>query len=865
MFFTVVLNILVEAIYHQYKLESLATSMNDELKESALEMSQMLGESGQSDGGGMKLVYKKLDELKIKTMKEAEEDLNNVQTERANCAKTVAEASKLIESSSATTAKNNAQIKNDALDINKMRIDIESLTTTSSGAHDEFMTIPPQRNTAIGEAMQRIDERAKALSVITKATFVVCERFTRFKNSAQCLRIKAMPDVDEPPLAQQRTNETLKADKQSTREFEKVEEDNFQKVLEADAAKVEAGDTNPENLPSDEAVTELGEDDEPSEPLTDKEKPALKQVEALASEQLMDRVSTPMVELVIALKKGKRRKAINLVQILLDVKQAIYTEQTQDKEAHMKELDEFYDKAWQIQSTISGNGVQRENLETRSEEARVRTIALMEDNENQRKILNQQKDIKLNEEKRCARVNADYAMRVSIREEDLENLAKLKSLLRSLYSEEAPTACKKHNGQMCTGQDNGWCVFNDVTGDEQRCSCNYGFYGETCQFQQCPGLGEITYKSDDVGVCSDRGTCNHLTGMCETCNEGFYHGPKKACEYKHAPPSVNPDNGEKIADEKCSGHGEVDRERGICNCEYEWSGESCASKKCPNSNSVLYPIESANACDGRGACNDKTGECSCEFPYSGTTCEKKACPRECSNRGGCDESTGKCFCKKPFVGASCSFQQCPDDCNDGGWCDQITGKCLCKKGFSGERCLPSTRCTDTKHANPEANWYTQWDKPGWVTCPDGQALYGLYRNECNVLSCLESGKCAAPCEGEGDSATPIPVRNCYHALETYEQFDKEGWSKCDPNYYVTGLYRSCDSLYCLNMLKCCNFKIKDSPTRSIDCEEVNIASFDGRGWVQVPEKKFISGLYRGKDHTLSDLDKLEACGWTRGY
>ena len=149
-----------------------------------------------------------------------------------------------------------------------------------------------------------------------------------------------------------------------------------------------------------------------------------------------------------------------------------------------------------------------------------------------------------------------------------------------------------------------------------------------------------------------------------------------------------------------------------------------------------------------------------------------------------------------------------------------------------------------------------------------------------------TGKCAAPCEGEGDAATPIPVRNCYHALETYTEFDKEvtlclilsivwsncvliqlvqGWTKCDPNYYITGLYRSCDSLYCLNMLKCCNFKIKDSPTRSIDCEEVNIASFDGQGWVEVPEKKFLAGLYRGKDHTLSSLDKVSACGWTRGY
>merc|ERR1712072_862232 len=255
----------------------------------------------------------------------------------------------------------------------------------------------------------------------------------------------------------------------------------------------------------------------------------------------------------------------------------------------------------------------------------------------------------------------------------------------------------------------------------------------------------------------------------------------------------------------------------------------------------------------------------CEFPYSGTTCEKKACPRECSSRGGCDETTGKCFCKKPFIGASCSFVGCPDDCSDGGWCDKITGKCLCQKGFSGEKCLTSSRCTDTQHSNPEANWYTQWDKPGWVTCPDGQVLYGLFRNDCNALSCLESGKCAAPCEGDGENAEPIPARHCYHHLETYEQFDKEGWSKCDPNYYVAGLYRSCDSLYCLNMLKCCNFKIRDSPTRSIDCAEVNIASFDARGWVEVPEKKFISGLYRGKDHTLSNIDKLEACGWTRGY
>jgi len=103
-------------------------------------------------------------------------------------------------------------------------------------------------------------------------------------------------------------------------------------------------------------------------------------------------------------------------------------------------------------------------------------------------------------------------------------------------------------------------------------------------------------------------------------------------------------------------------------------------------------------------------------------------------------------------------------------------------------------------------------------------------------------------------------------MDTYTEFDQEGWTKCDPNYYVAGMYRSCDSLYCLNMLKCCNFKLKDSPSRSIECEELNWgAAFDQRGSVEAPEKKFITGFYRGQEHTLSNIDKAEACGWTRGY
>jgi hypothetical protein len=100
-----------------------------------------------------------------------------------------------------------------------------------------------------------------------------------------------------------------------------------------------------------------------------------------------------------------------------------------------------------------------------------------------------------------------------------------------------------------------------------------------------------------------------------------------------------------------------------------------------------------------------------------------------------------------------------------------------------------------------------------------------------MLTCFVwSGKCATPCEGDGDRATQLEVRHCYHDMDTYTEFDQEGWTKCDPNYYVAGMYRSCDSLYCLNMLKCCNFKLKDYTSRSIECEELNWgAAFDQRG------------------------------------
>merc|ERR1712057_83553 len=91
-----------------------------------------------------------------------------------------------------------------------------------------------------------------------------------------------------------------------------------------------------------------------------------------------------------------------------------------------------------------------------------------------------------------------------------------------------------------------------------------------------------------------------------------------------------------------------------------------------------------------------------------------------------------------------------------------------------------------------------------MVCPKGQLMYQLKRSNCQALSCIESGGCEA-------EKHVFQLRHCYHDLRWYTSFDKAGWSKCLPDYYVAGLFRSCESLYCLNMAKCCSLKEARQP------------------------------------------------------
>merc|ERR1712196_249598 len=329
----------------------------------------------------------------------------------------------------------------------------------------------------------------------------------------------------------------------------------------------------------------------------------------------------------------------------------------------------------------------------------------------------------------------------------------------------------------------------------------------------------------------------------------------------------------------CSGdqRGTVDPVRGICNCKEEYFAPACEKTKCPNSNGVLYPSTSGSACNGRGACcvEKKAGEapqdacpstpattaygtCSCNEMYWGKSCEFEKCPENCRGRGTCNDVTGHCACNKGWHGHACEFQSCPNDCSGGGKCNRNDGVCLCSMGYSGRSCEKTKRCTAANLNNDRMNWWTVWDKPGWLVCPKGQLIYQLKRSLCSALSCIESGGCAAGCEGDKHV---FQLRHCYHDLRWYTSFDTKGVSTCLNDYFVAGLFRSCESLYCLNMAKCCSLK----EARWTQCSWSNWAVFNGPGTGKVGKDQFIVGFKRGEGHQLKNIDEAKGCGWVRGY
>lgn len=255
-----------------------------------------------------------------------------------------------------------------------------------------------------------------------------------------------------------------------------------------------------------------------------------------------------------------------------------------------------------------------------------------------------------------------------------------------------------------------------------------------------------------------------------------------------------------------------------------------------------------NDCSGgRGACQSKTGLCQCTAPYSGS---------QCTHDGG--------QCR------DCRFVSCPSDCSNGGFCDRIVGQCTCYEGnYNGARC--DQPC---QFAEKVIDWSRSMDKWGWSLCPTGYLLVGLSRDApysngeaADALYNIQAAKCRKPCEGSNPNVQrqqgeAIELGHCYHE-NWWRTFDTKGGKFCRRNYFVAGLFRShCNSLYCLEMAKCCQVK------RSLwnDCKWIRTSEWQRPGKFAEIErhpgslaKAFIAGFYRGDSHTLDGLQYIRQC------
>merc|ERR1711959_121202 len=230
------------------------------------------------------------------------------------------------------------------------------------------------------------------------------------------------------------------------------------------------------------------------------------------SAKLPHRYAMPLNELALSIKAGDTRRSKSIVEILLSVLKETRQEQAADKAKHQAELDKFFKQSWEHMKILLAEAAFQAETRNTMEQKRVQILQRMSDSEVQRINQNKALAARTTKEDACAVSNEEYGVREMLRLEDLENLAKLKSLLRSLYELRKPVACPRHNRVICTNKDRGWCIFAERAGNKQVCSCMVGFYGNACQFRMCPGISKNLYKATDEGVCSNRGVCDPVKG-----------------------------------------------------------------------------------------------------------------------------------------------------------------------------------------------------------------------------------------------------------------------------------------------------------------------------------------------------------------
>ncbi|KAF6732239.1 Laminin subunit alpha-2, partial [Oryzias melastigma] len=248
-----------------------------------------------------------------------------------------------------------------------------------------------------------------------------------------------------------------------------------------------------------------------------------------------------------------------------------------------------------------------------------------------------------------------------------------------------------------------------------RCErCSNGFYGQP----DIPGGSCRPCDCNDNLDLSVPGSCDHITGQCLKCRQGYGGAACESCADGYYGDAIREKNCQPC---QCHVNGSLsgvcDKYSGQCQCKEDVLGRQC--DKCRpethgiTTGGVCVPCH-CNSFGSKSFDCDDSGQCRCQPGVSGPKCDR--CSRgffnfqeggctacQCSHVGNnCDANTGQCICPPNTIGERC------DRCAPNHWghdittgckecgcnvvgslsqqCNMNTGCCSCRDSFRGEKC-----------------------------------------------------------------------------------------------------------------------------------------------------------------------------------
>jgi len=781
-------------------------------------------------------IMKAITKLERKIRRERRKDSDHNKKTTKLCAKTDKELAGVMAKAEETQKQMNirqAQLRNLR---RTAKISLHASISMERKIEQILHAVRTEKRISLEKYYVRRTKRRKDITVLHSAVSLVCT-FKSFVDDTRCKDHKVTFAVKNPAKTSLFVDKSIQLLTEEHDKYIKDQAAAWKTQIGKDLADLRAG-KKPNYIHGTTSMIELAKSS----------RHIREHVRLLLGEGPSETAASSTQAMLLAIDAGEYEKAVTLLQLVLNIIKQLETKQKNDKKKNDAQQREANRRIIQQEHARIQEQLKQRQLKiditsytVGIEKARIEFFQAVAEGEAAQKSRAQNAKV-------CETERRQYRARKRVRDEELMNINKLRSLLRVLDGSSAAPKCDGDK-KKCTAAAQGMCIYKDAKNSV--CACEPGFYGEACQHRMCPGRGKMLYRPDESGACygSNHGTCDKVSGKC-TCNSKHFHGKKQACEFvKYCPGGGNCSNG----------RGKCDKETGKCHCKDQFFGLGCEKKKCPGAgavDSLRFTTKDVEVCSGHGVCRTSAGKCACHETYKGKKCTLRKCPLNCTSRGSCNTQTGKCICRSGYRGAACQYKTCPGDCGGGvgGVCDRGSGKCVCNKGYSGSECRRSTAC-DVKDTT-----FRDWSmfRKGWSKCPYGWLMTGLKRGACSGVHCLDHARCARPCWGD----QRLELAHCYQA-NWWSSLDQRGEGKCEDGYYLAGLYKNkCNSLYCIEMGYCCS--IRNAGWDSCHQKDWYNQIKQDNTWATVPQNHFITFVgRRGLTASLDDLRDVGYCGFKR--